>query len=150
MAGSPSQLTARAKYPKAKKTAIAPTSAPMSGRVSNRASGPTLTTRSSGGAFGAAVSAMAVNPLRWGGRPEDCPPHLRLASSLCCERRHFGGFRLFYVARAGKHRCAVPVGVEVRHVEHGEHDRQINLQVLLLVDREQHLPLLDLLDRAAD
>src|SRR6476620_563400 len=103
------------------------TSAPMSGRVSNRASGPTLTTRSSGGAFGAAVSAMAVNPPRWGGRPEDRPPHLRLASSLCRERRHLRGVRLVDDSRAGQYRRAVPDRVEVRHVEHGEHDRQVTL-----------------------
>src|SRR5438132_9163460 len=150
MPGSPIQLTPRAKYPNARNTAIAPRSAPMSGRVSTRASGPTRTRRSSGRAVGAAVSAMSVL-LRRGGQPaRPAPSPVRLAGALGGERGDLRRVRLVDDSGAGEDRRTVSDGVEVRHVEDGEHDRQIALQILLLVDREQHLAGLDLLDRAAD
>src|SRR6266576_1720850 len=147
--GSPIQFTERAKYPNAKKTAIAPRNAPMSGRVSSRASGPTRTWRSSGATFGAAV--WAISALRFGwGRPAKAAPNCFLASALRCERGHLGSVRLVDDAGAGQHRRTVSDGVEVRCEEDCEHDGQIPLQVLLLVDREQHLAGLDLLDRSTD
>src|SRR5919198_1622035 len=148
MAGSPSQLTARAKYPNARKTAIAPSSAPISGRASRRLSGPTRTRRSSSGAVGAAVSAIRSSLHGWAtGRP---PTRVVLASAFRCERGDLRRVRLVDDAGAGEHRLAVADRVQVRLPEHGEDHRQIALQVLLLVDREQHLPGPDLLDRPAD
>src|SRR6266576_732358 len=147
--GSPIQFTDRAKYPNAKKTATAPRNAPMSGRVSSRASGPTLTSRSSGGAFEAAVSAIAIFSSIVGAAREGCP-QCQLASALLCECGDLRRIRLVDDAGAGQDRRAVSDRVQVRHEQDGEDDRQVALQVLLLVDGEQHLAGLDLCDRAAD
>src|SRR6266542_1381661 len=124
--------------------------AAISGRVSTRVSGPTRTSRSSGATLGAAVSAIAGPSVQRGGRPHGRPPRVVLASALRCERGHLGRVRLVDDAGAGQHRLAVADRVQVRLEQDGEYDRQVSLQVLLLVDREQHLAGPDLLDRAAD
>src|SRR6266508_2788574 len=149
--GSDSQSTARAKYANAKKTAIAPSKAPMSGRVSRRLRGPTRARRSSEGAPAAVVSVIATLPsVRHVGGASATAHDPVSASALLCERRDLCGVRLVDDARPRQHGLAVAHGVEVRGVEDCEDDRQIALQVLLLVDREQHPARLDLLDRATD
>src|SRR6266542_2105200 len=148
--GSPIQFTERAKYAKARNTATAPRNAPMSGRVSRRASGPMRTRRSSGATLGAAVSAIAGSSAPEGGRPRGRPPRPVLAGALRCERGRLGRVRLVDDAGAGQHGLTVADRVQVRPEQDGEHDRQVPLQVLLLVDREQHLAGPDLLDRTAD
>src|SRR5438128_7415114 len=150
--GSPIQFTPRAKYPNAKNTAIAPRNAPMSGLVRSRESAPVRTSRSSGRAVGAAVSAMSFLQSGPGRAAARRPPRDRslLARALRGERGDPRRIRLVDDSRPGQHRLAVADRVEVRDVEDREDDRQVPLEVLLLVDREQHPPLLDLLDRAAD
>src|SRR5436853_483284 len=88
--------------------------------------------------------------VQQGGRPRGRPPQVPLAGALRRERGHLGRVRLVDDAGAGQHRLTVADRVQVRPEQDGEHDRQVPLQVLLLVDREQHLAGLDLLDRAAD
>src|SRR5712691_3754928 len=113
--GSPIQFTPRAKYANVKKTATAPSSAPMSGRARSRASGPTRTRRSSGRMSGAAVSAMAVPPLRRVGDRAAAHPDRFLAGSLRSEGGYFGRVRLVDDAGAGQHRLAVADRVQVGH-----------------------------------
>src|SRR5918911_366951 len=132
IAGSPIQSTPRAKYANAKKTAIAPSNAPMSGRVSSRLRTPTRTSRSSAGAPGAVVSLVAPSRSlrRVGGGI--AAAHGRLsASALLRQCRNLRGVRLVDDARPGQHRLAVADRVQVRHEEDGEHDGQVSLQVLL-------------------
>src|SRR6266550_1130282 len=149
--GSESQLTARAKYANAKKTASAPSRAPMSGRVSSRLSGPTRTRRSSEGAPAAVVSVIAaLRSVRHVGGGSAAAHRQVSASALLCERRDLRCVRLVDDPRPCQHRLPVADSVEVRRIQDREDDRQVSLQVLLLVDREQHLARLDLLDRTAD
>src|SRR3954454_5483138 len=149
IAGSLSQWTSLAKYPNASQTATAPRNAPMSGGERTRWRKPTRTSRSSGRAAGAAVAMVRSPDQRAGdrGRP---PVAVSLARACLRELGDVRWFRLVDDSRPGQHRLAVPHGVEVRHPEHREHDRQVALEVLLLVDREHHPPGEDLLDRAAD
>src|SRR5206468_9247642 len=117
---------------------------------SNRASGPVRTSRSSGAAVGAAVSAIAASSIRRAGGSPAARPAGLLAGALRGERGDPRRVALVDDAGAGQDRLSVADRVEVRLVEDGEDDRQVALQVLLLVDREQHLAGLDQLDRAAD
>ena len=118
--------------------------------ASSRASGLTRVSRSSGGAV--AVAAVSVaGASRPGGRaPPARPARHVLARALGGELGDLRRVRLVDDPGPGEHGLAVADRVEVRDVEHREHDRQVALEVLLLVDREQQPAGLDLLDRAAD
>src|SRR6266511_1790810 len=135
--------------PIAKKTATAPRNAPMSGRVSRRGRKPTRIRRSSPRCGWAAVSAIEASG-RW--VDDRRPPTRRrlLAGSLRSERGDLGRVRLVDYSRPRQDRLPVAHRVQVRPVQVGEDDRQVPLEILLLVDREEHPALLDLLDRAAD
>src|SRR6266545_2514184 len=119
------------------KTAIAPTTAPSSGRISSRRSRPTWATRSS-----AVVTAVVMVPPcgRRGARGRPA------TTSACALVRVLGdrvGVGLVDEARSGQRRLAATDHVGVGLVEVQVRDRQVPLQVRLLVDREQDLAGLD-------
>src|SRR3954451_12741643 len=115
-------------------TTIAASSAPISGRRRMRDARLMLASRSSptgfagGAGAGAAAVCLVMSP-----RP--------LARELL-DRRHVG---LVHEAGAGEHRLPAADGVGVRLVELEEDDRQVALQVLLLVDGELDVAGLDAL-----
>src|SRR5690242_11813324 len=116
----------------------AASSAPISGRRRIRAARLMLASRSSatgvgGGAASADVAALLM--LSPGS------PRARRR-----ELRDGGGVALVDEARAREDRQAAADGVEVLLVEDEEHDRQVALEVLLLVDGELDVAGLDVLD----
>src|SRR6266545_2727832 len=122
-------------------TMIAPATAPSSGRLSRRRRSPARRTRSSAwGPAGASVTAMLLLPS-WGrsGPSADDPDRLPsgLADALLAEVDHLRGVRLLDERRTGLHDPGRDDTVLL--VLGQEHDRQVALQVLLLVDGEQHL-----------
>src|SRR5437773_2726041 len=131
------------------KTATTPTRDPISGRRKMCETTPTRATRSSIGAAGgfavAACWAMSGTGGGTGSRP--AAESQALAGALPRERDHLRRVRLVDEPRAGQDGLAAAHGVRVRVVEIEEHDRQVALQVLLLVDREQDLPRLDRLQQ---
>ena len=141
-------------------TTTAASSAPISGRRRSRAIGLIFARRSSpagtGGGGGGRGRVRSPSPLL-------------VHRSSSCERRPAGRARrgrpvaaqrvpasasfstgrdvgLVDEARAGEDRLAAADGVGVRLVQLQEHDRQVALQVLLLVDREHDVAGLDVLD----
>src|SRR5205814_4446647 len=101
------------------KTSAAPSSAPISGRMTRRSSSLDLAIRSSGCAWTVAVIASLLPGAALG------------------VRGHRVDVGLVHETRAGLHRLATADGVAVFLVQLEEHDRQIALLVLLLVDREE-------------
>src|SRR3954470_17103905 len=143
---------------------IAATRAPISGRRSNRAIGLILAIRSSAGLAGGGACDPAVcgetapdairlsliwmslpRVRRAGGRPEARPPPVvsQLAGSCPRELCNRQCVCLVDVAGAGQDRLPAANRVGVRLEELQEHNRQVTLQILLLIDREQHGPVLD-------
>src|SRR4051794_23129480 len=113
----------------------------MSGRATSVARMLTRARRSSAGGAVAVVSDMgrcAVAAQGVGGNYATHPRSVASGSAraLLGERLDLGGVRLVDDAGAGQHRLATADSVRVRDVEHREDDRQVALEVLLLVDRE--------------
>src|SRR4051812_43987066 len=145
-------------------TTTAASSAPISGRRRMRAVLLMSVSRSSatgagGGAADAPVAAVGADPddmdvlritcsspPRPGAGPRGtCGPAVcaPLAGPRRRQLRDGGRVALLDEARAGEDRLPAAHGVRVGLVELQEHDRQVALQVLLLVDREQHAAGLD-------
>src|SRR4051812_11104684 len=80
------------------------------------------------------------------GRGRGRPPGSLLAGALPGELLDGRGVGLVDEARAGEDRLAAADGVRVGLVELQEHDRQVPLEVLLLVDGEQDVAALDVLE----
>src|SRR4051794_10896809 len=116
-------------------TTMAASSAPISGRLRMRAARLMFASRSSatGAAGGAGAGAAVVCSLMSPGP---------LARQLLDR----GRVVLVHEARAGEHGLAAADGVRVRPEQLQEDDRQVALEVLLLVDRELDRPGLDGLD----
>src|SRR5919198_1089433 len=134
---------------KRKKTARTPTIEPISGRWKRRAARPTRARRSSRARTGSATCAIRSPFARWA-RPSAAPTEpAGLARAPPRVGGHLRGVRLLDVAGAGEHRLSAADGVEVVLVEVEEHDRQVALLELLLVDGEEHLAPLDRLDHVA-
>src|SRR5581483_9482288 len=122
-------------------TAARPTSDPISGRRKTCERIPTRASRSSAGAAGGvAVAACWDITGAAAGRLSAPPPSPRLARALRRQLDHLRRVRLVHETRSRQHRLAAADGVRVRVVQVEEHDREISLQVLLLVDREQDVP----------
>src|SRR6266699_1723574 len=117
-------------------TAIAPATAPSSGRLTSLRSRPTLTSRSSTGRPPVVVVApgllMAFAPCRPGS-----------ADSLLAQVQHLRRRVLEHEARAGQDDAAATGHQQVLLVKGEEQDRQVALEELLLVDREEHVALVD-------
>src|SRR5215813_12936496 len=118
-------------------TTTAASSAPISGRRSIRAVMLMLASRSS--ATGTAGGGAA-------GGGEGCVVLMALPGAGLRELRDGRGVVLVDEARAGEDRLAAADGVGVGLEELQEHDRQVALQVLLLIDRELDGAGLDVLD----
>src|SRR3954454_12598654 len=153
-------------------TTTAASSAPISGRRSSRAAGLIFARRSSpagtggggatsaGGAVrgGAAVAGSFIvslpRVLRDGGRRPRGRPALRVPSSARAGLGQLldrGDVVLLHEPGAREHRLAAADRVRVVAEQLQEHDRQVALQVLLLVDREQDVAGGDVLeDRRAE
>src|SRR5262245_30122652 len=148
-------------------TTTAARSAPISGRRRSRAIGLIFARRSSpagtggGGAtsgagvpVGVAVAGLSISSLssygdggppaaRGGGRRTG-----RLARAGLGQLLDRGDVRLVDEAGAREHRLAAADRVRVLPVQLEEHDRQVALQVLLLVDGELNVARLDVLEDA--
>src|SRR5919197_220156 len=151
---------------KKKATTTAASSAPISGRRRRRAAWLICARRSSetgAGGGGATVPAEPVagpDAIRFllitslssraraaGGRLRGAEPAAALlAGPRGRELRDRRGVGLVDEARAGEDRPAAADGVGVLLEELEEHDGEVALQVLLLVDREQDRAVLDVLD----
>src|SRR5262245_15029949 len=148
---SVAQLTSRAVIAKRTQTATAPTNAPLSGRLRSRAKTPTRARRSSEGGAEAGAGAVVVisfsrSSSQWyaregAGGQEYRPTHPRraLACALLCKSRDLRRVGFVHDPRPGQHRLSVPDRVQVVHEQVGEYDRQVALEVLLLVDCKQEL-----------
>src|SRR5829696_1121674 len=136
----------------AKNTPItaAASSAPSSGRRSRRVMKLTSARRSSttdvvGGVGGSAVVAGLVTssppPDGRGGRPRAGAGRVALTSSSALGGELLDRVRVRLVdeSRSGQHRQAAANGVRVLVEQRQEYDRQVTLEVLLLVDRELDL-----------
>src|SRR5581483_9609013 len=125
-------------------TAASPTSEPISGRRKTCERIPTRASRSSAGAAGGVADAASwAMTGAAAGRSPPRRPSSRLARSLRSERDHLRRIRLVDEARSGQHRLPAADRVRVRVVQEEEHDREVALQILLLVDRELHAAVLD-------
>src|SRR5262245_5142327 len=127
------------------KTATTPNSDPISGRWRRRATRPTFATLSSRAGRGAVSTAIRVSraPARWADPAAHRAVSFGLAGPLFRKGRDLGRVGLVDETGAGEHGLPAADGVQIRVVEVEKHDRQVSLQVLMLVDREEHLPLLD-------
>src|SRR5919106_1912665 len=162
------QLAAPSSVPKssgvtAKKSPItaAAMSAPSSGRRSSLVSMLTSAMRSSttdvGGGGSSAVAWLLIpvsssSLVRLPGGPEPAgsgPPGVGSARALLRELLDGIGVGLVHEAGAGEHRQAAADRVGVLVEQRQEHDRQISLEVLLLVDGELDLAGLDRLHDVA-
>ncbi len=131
---------------------MAPSSAPMSGRASSRESDADLGRGARRCALAAGRCGLGHRCARDGRAAARRPPASSVPSAFpsAASVATFAAFALLMIPGPVSTGCAVPDRVQVRDVEHREDDRQVALEVLLLVDREQHPARLDLLDRAAD
>src|SRR4051794_15527804 len=136
-------------------TTTAARSAPISGRRRMRAIGLMPASRSSWTGTGdGAVAVLLISGLssearaRGGrsrgaaGRPVRC-----LAGALTGELLDGRGVGLFDEAGPGEHGLAAADGVGVVLEQLQEHDREVPLEVLLLIDGEQHVAALDVLQQ---
>src|SRR5829696_582086 len=122
------------------KTMTTPISAPSSGLSSSRRTTPTPATRSSTARSPTTV-VTGQHFLSYGrGRGTGAPPAAGSAGAGLRQVGDLGRVVLGHEARAGQHRPAAADGVEVGLVLGEQHDRQVALLVLLLVDREVDLP----------
>src|SRR6266542_2809737 len=124
---------------------IAPATAPSSGRLKRRRRSPARRMRSSARApAGASVTVMISRSLPWARGPgPDRDRALRpglSADALLTEVDDLRRVVLGDERRAGGDDATGARDGAVLLVERQEHDGQIALNVLLLVDGEQHLP----------
>src|SRR6266705_2814375 len=124
---------------------IAPATAPSSGRLSRRRRSPARRMRSSARAqAGASVTAMisrlpSLGARARSGRDRALGPRLS-ADALLAEVDDLRRIVLGDKRRPGGDDATSARDGAVLLVEREEHDGQVALNVLLLVDREQHLP----------
>src|SRR5687767_963044 len=119
-------------------TSIAPATAPSSGRASSFLRIPTLRTLSSAGR---AAVAIVDPPFVAGAAPKAAPLRNRLADALLAEVDDLLGVVLGDEGRAGQH---LGSGYRaVLGVVGQEDDRQVPLEVLLLVHGEGHVTVVD-------
>ena len=124
---------------------MAPATAPSSGRAMSFLSSGVAATRSSPAVLIVAMPlSLAAGEI--GVRPGADPGHARLPDALGREVDHLGGVLLGDEARPGHHGAGRHQPVQL--VQPQQLDRQVALQELLLVDREQHLALIDRLEHA--
>src|SRR5215207_8027941 len=134
---------------------VAASTAPISGRRNRRVVRLTSARRSSttdvvGGGGSATVAGFVTSRLlsSWGGRRPDpgagpAADPLTSSGAFAGELLHRVGVRLVDEPRSGEHGQTAAHRVGVRVEQRQEHDRQVPLEVLLLVDGELDLARLD-------
>src|SRR5918996_4022599 len=136
-----------ATMPKKMNTRMAPATAPSSGRAINlRTSGVCAIRSSTGAVLVAATVSLLERCRRSGGRARPPVPPCRLPDTLGAQIDHLSGVLLRDEPGPGHHGACRHQSIELVQLQ--ELDRQIALQVLLLVDREHHPALIDRLEHA--